>query len=337
MKIGSLCYSTFQGLGYLARSFHAAGVVNSVFVVEHPSYVTQRDWYPGAPSTPLRRPNMDAVRNWASGLDILVCWETPFFWELPGFCRQRGVKTALCVMHEWFPERPPGKFDLYLCPSLLDLDIFKNIGRAEFVPIPVDPSTWKLRTKAERFLHNAGHLGSRLHKGTEELLKAVPLSKSPFTLTIRSQTSALRKLLAAYPKAARDPRVRVEIGDRPYETLFDDHDCLIAPEKYNGLSLPLQESRAAGLLVLTTDRYPANTWLPKQGLIPPDRYHKVRVAPGYLEIDEAVVNPQTVADAIDAAYGTDITAYSEAGREWAAMHSWEALRGRYLAALESLL
>ena len=38
----------------------------------------------------------------------------------------------------------------------------------------------------------------------------------------------------------------------------------VFPEKFNGLSLPLQEARAAGMLVLATDRFPMNTWLPRE-------------------------------------------------------------------------
>lgn len=337
MRIGSLCYGCNCGLGMLARSFFTAGVINDVYVLEHPNYPTNKDWYPGFGSSKLRAPNKEAIYQWIKGLDLIIFFETPFLWELPGLCKALKIPTVLVPDHEWFPENPKAGFDLYLCGSPLDVDCFKDRGRTELVTMPVDPTTWKLRERADKFIHNAGHLGSKNHKGTEEILAAIPYVKSPIELTIRSQTPLLEKILNKYPESSKDSRVKVEIGEIPHADLFKEGSVYLAPEKYNAMSLPLQEARAAGMLVMTSDRYPHNTWLPKGPLVPVSSYRRAQVAQGYLMFDEAVINPEVIAATIDAWFGRDISDYSRQGLTWAEENSWTALKGKYMKLLESLL
>jgi glycosyltransferase involved in cell wall biosynthesis len=113
------------------------------------------------------------------------------------------------------------------------------------------------------------------------------------------------------------PWVTFEYGDLPYTSLWDDHDVLVAPEKFNGLSLPLQEGLAAGMVVVTSDRYPHNTWLPREYLVPVLKYQKARVNPSYMEFDEAIIEPMAIAETMDRLYGKDISGYSEVARNWA--------------------
>ena len=342
------------------KAFWDNGVVTDPVIVRHSAWQrrTHTEWYPpGTPEVPHRRTFDPAVVGPVLGrVDAMLFFETPFDWSLLPYCRDAGIKTALMPMYEWFPHTPPSWPDLMLCPSLLDLDYFKDRTetRAVFLPVPVDPSRWRMRTKAERFLHNAGNVGHREHKGTRQLLEAVRYVRSPdFRLTVRAQdTRALRDIArgtamitakqalimtrGSATVEATDPRVTFEFGERPYETLWDDHDVYVAPEKLNGLSLPLQESYAAGMMLLTTDRYPANTWAPKEGLIPVSEYRRERIAGSYLEFDEAVVRPEAIAAKIDEWVGRDLTYQSKKAHCWANDYSWDDLRPRYLEVFEDL-
>lgn len=341
MKIGTVCYATDQGLGMLAKQFHTAGLIDQVMIFCHPrGRLTHTEWYPEAHILTGRPFQGPAVERFLSNVDVVIFWETPFDWSLPNRCRAKGVKTAIVVMHEWFPLQPQAQFDLYLCPSLLDLDYFQRDGHARgkpcvFLPIPA-AGNWRQRTVAQRFLHNAGWIGSRNHKGTEELLKAIPLVKSPMELTIATQAPVASFMSMVSDQVRDDKRVTFRFGTRPYEELFDSFHAYVAPEKFNGLSLPLQEAHAAGLLVITTDRYPANTWLPKEPLIPVAGYQKARVAPGYLEVDEAIVEPVVIAETIDRFYDTNISEHSLAGRHWAEENSWAVLGPQYRKVLEGI-
>lgn len=347
MRVGSVGYCTAQGLGHLARDFYTAGVVTDPILFHHSQRLNHREWY--SPDTPyvatrtITGPEIDAVLG---RVQAMLFWETPFDWSLLTRCRERGVKTILCPMYEWSPRRPPALPDLLACPSKLDVEIFAAADAwkcipSDFLPIPVRTDLWQQRTTACRFLHNAGNVGHREHKGTRELLRAIPHITTPLSLTIRAQDgAALQKVLDSVSLPERSggrASVRFEVGERPYESLWEDYDVLVAPEKLNGLSLPLQEARAAGMLVMTSDRFPHNDWLPREPLIPVAGYHKACVTPNYLEFDEAEVRPEHVARTMDNWYGRDIAEYSQGGREWAESHSWSELKPKWLGGIASCL
>lgn len=362
MRVGCPCYATDQGIAHLALDFFRAGVVTDPLVFRYPraARTDHPEWYP--PGTPVvgsraGSTSLQQVRNWMRRIDVMLCFESPLDWQLVAYARNRGVKTAVVTMYEWWPESPSARFDLYLCPSLLDLDVFTNgapnrtpgffnIGPnncgdwATFLPVPAPAgAVWTRRTTARRFLHNAGHVGSRNHKGTDTLLRAMEFVESPLELTVRCQDPGLLlKLMDEAGQCAKiDPRIFYE-PSVPRDRLFTpDHDVYVAPERYNGLSLPLQEAFAHGMPVVTTDRYPHNSWMPKAPLVAPAGYSRVRVAAGYLEIDEARVEPRALAAKLDELYGADVSAYSDAGRAWAEANSWAALGPKYRAALEGLL
>ena len=336
MRVGSIGYATCQGLGYLMKSFFESGLVTDPVVFRHgsPKRPTHLGWYPPDTLELVGRPFSGShLDRLVRGVDVMLFFETPFDWSVLDFCRARGVKTILMPMYEWTPNVWPVKPDAVVCPSLLDLDYFHAefpAGMAEFIPVPVETKYWRSRETATRFLHNAGGIGHREHKGTRQLLEAVPYVKSDFRLTVRAQdVDDFNRMLDSFPDLRKDDRVTVQVGGIPYEQLWDGHDVLVAPEKFNGLSLPLQEARAAGMLVMTTDRYPHNTWLPRWPLIPVERTQRARVGGTYREFDECVVNPVDVAKTIDALFGCEIREYSEAGRVWAERNSWPALIERY--------
>lgn len=335
MRIGGVGYATAQGLGHLLYDFYNTGVIDEVLIFKHRSHRnTHMEWYPpGTPQVNKLPFKGGQVDKFLSEIDVLLCFETPFDWELLSVCKSRGIKTALVPMYEWTLQNPPHWFDKVISPSLLDQEYFPG---SKFIPIPVRVDKWQQREKAKRFLHNAGNIGHREHKGTRQLLQAVKYVNSDFVLTVRAQdTGKFAAILDGVPEIANDSRVVISSGEISYEDLWNDQDVYIAPEKLNGLSLPLQEARAAGLLVMTTDRYPHNTWLPRWSLIPPATFIRTSIAPGYLEFDEAVVDPSEIAIKIDEVFEKDISEYSQSGLEWAKQNSWESLKPVWLEELNS--
>ena len=340
MKVGMVSYATEQGLGYLAKSFYDAGVIDEALIISYTARGTRPmhlEWYNGKAVVvhdirPMQGSEIDKVLD---SVDVMLFFETPFDWSFPKKCNSKGVKTVCMPMHEWYPKDKLDTFDLMLCPSKLDQDYFP--GSPLFQP-PVDPNTWSLKTEACRFVHNAGNIGHQQHKGTVEVLRAAQFIESDLTLTIRAQdVKYLNRLLAQVPEVKKNPKVILELGQIPYEDLYRSHDVSVVPEKFNGLSLPLQEAYAAGLVVMTTDRYPANTWLPSAPLIPVDHTRKGRIGGGYLEFEESVVDPRMVASTMDKWYGKDIRDHSLKAQKWARANSWEAKKPQLLAILENLI
>lgn len=344
MNVGTTAYATAQGIAHLAWDFWRHGLIQRVWKVSHPHY-----W-----ADPRRYPS--EVCNWSresflDGLDALLLFETGLDWPLVQEASRRGIKIAVVPMYEYTPHPFPVKVDLWLCPSLLDveyccphhqrgmpLEPFAPLPAAEggiavHAPIPVDTQRWpwRLRERALRFIHNAGHAQWQYGKGTPELLEAMKLVKSPVQLLLRGQPEDAK--VAHLFKAHRgDRNVTIQEGTLPAEQLYDG-DVFVYPERYNGLSLPLQEAHASGLLVMTTNRFPANAWLPNIPLIPVSGYQRCVIA---REFERAIIDPREIATAIDTWHGKDISQQSIAGREWAERHSWERLLSRYREVLGNL-
>lgn len=330
-RIGTITYSTSQGIAHLAKWFWDAGVVTDVMTFRHGSRPQHPEWYPEGTVELVGRPfNGPVVDEWLRPLDAVVFFESPFDWSFFQYCRVRGKRTVVVPMYECWPKAPAGLPDKFVCPSKLDQrDYWPG---APFIQIPVPPDVvWRQRTKAERFLHNGGNLGLRGHKGTLEIVRAWQHVKSDAELTVRAQdTAGLSAILRQVPDARKDERILFLPGEVPRDKLFDGHDVFIMAEKYNGLSLPLIEARAAGMLVTTSDRFPTNDWLPTWPLIPVQSYSRQRVGGGYQEYDEALVTPEAIAETVDRVYGSDVTDYSLSGKAWAEMNSWANLKDRWV-------
>ena len=325
MKVGTFCYATDQGLGYLARSFYRAGVVTDVVVVKHPSRPTHADWFPGAQIV-SQNLLVSEVLNFCKSVDVMLFFETPFNWFLIEHCRKIGVKTFLMPMYECTPKHLPAIPDFFLCPSALDYQYFREYQSC-FLPVPVEGiHPYRERKTAELFVHNAGNGGLLGRNGTKEVFTAIEHVKSAAKFLIRYQKGN-------YPLRSTE-RVEIRTGTQPHETLYDEGDVFLFPEKFNGLSLPLQEAFAAGMLVMATNRYPMNSWLPNLPLIPPSETRTNQIGGGYLSFTESLIDPMTIAKQVDHWYGQDIRDYSKAGLYFRNEMSWEKLKPAYLEVLQ---
>lgn len=400
MRVGTINYCCQSGLGILTKAFWDHGIVNQMFIIEHSRHPTEWQWYPQTtPHCPIDQLDQNSrdLRQFVSGLDVLLCFETPFYWPIVDYARKNGVKTVCVPMYECSLQNPPALFDEYWCPSMLDLRYFSDtperIGGADtvepfsttfryqgafstFTPVPVKVE-WQQRTEAKVFIHNAGHGGLKGRNGTKELVEALKYIKTSPTIVINSQSPIDEQVIGPgilpgakdlraerdcngnrkYDLKLNDVSVTLQIGTRSDNLLYSEGDVFIFPEKFNGLSLPLQEARAAGMLVMATSRYPMTTWLPStvpirtwkmesyvgeeiteclDPLIPTVTTVKNRIGPPYMEFDEAVIDPRAIAAKIDEWYGRDLTNYSLSGKEWAESMSWEKLGPKYLELLERL-
>lgn len=303
-KIGAIVLATDQGLGYLARDFVEQLEIDRVLVKPHSSRTNHYEWYPEHAQT---------IEELLDGIDILLAFETFFDWNLIARARANGIKSALMTMYECTPANSKHKPDFYLAPSDLDLQYYPSATR---VTVPVSVK-WRERQRARVFVHNAGNGGLGGRNGTRELLEAMEFVRSPIRLIVRTQTMDIR---------SDDPRVEIRKGQATREELYEEGDVFIFPEKFNGLSLPLQEAFASGMLVMASDRFPNNRWLPKQPLIPVAGYVRERIA---TEFSSATLDPRAIADHIDSWYNANIKSYSQMGRKWGIQNSWKKLRKKY--------
>ena len=309
--VGAIVLATNQGLGVLAKDFFDNGVIDKVLIKHHSSRENHHEWY-GKKGKWLQPENYEWFFN---GLDSVIYFEDPFEWKLLLKAREKGVKNILCPMYECTRYPFPYEPDLLLCPSLIEMDLYKGKNTV-FSQIPVNEK-WKLREKAKVFVHNAGNGGLGGRNGTKELIEAMKYVKSPIKLIIRSQSLDLK---------CDDPRVEIRKGQFEHKDLYNEGDIFIFPEKFNGLSLPIQEAYASGMPIMSTNRYPFNTWLPNELLIPVKGYKKETIA---VEFDSAIIDPKDIAETIDRWYNKDITKYSLMGKEWGEKNNWSNLKKEY--------
>lgn len=334
MRVGSIVYATDQGLGILAKSFFDNGIINQVVVQKHSSRPEHSEWYPDAPRLARVTPQDPVIRQLVHDCDALLFFETPFSWDIVDYARFHRVKTILMPMYECMPRTLPATPDLFICPSELDYDYYPDDLRKGYnsvhIPVPVSVP-WRKRDKAEVFVHNAGHGGLRGRNGTRELIQALDLVKSDARFIIRSQEPIVGMDLCG----TISDRITNVVGTVPYDQLWSDGDVFVFPEKFNGLSLPLQEAFASGMGVMCTDRYPMTRWLPNEIMIPRAGYRESCVSGRCNLFQEAVIRPEDIAATIDSWYGADISKLSEAGKKYAEANSWEVLKPLYLKAIES--
>jgi hypothetical protein len=312
--IGAIVVATEQGLGYLAKAFYDNGIIDKVMIHHHTSRKNHWEWYQGSVET-----NEDLF---LSKLTHLIFFETPYDWKIIIRAREKGIKTILIPMYECTPYPFPYEPDKIWCPSGLDYKFYhgKDQSNLKLVQIPVDVK-WQKRTKARVFVHNAGNGGLGGRNGTKELLEALKWVKSPIRLIIRSQVSI---------KQIDDPRVEYRIGT--FDDIWFEGDVFIFPEKFNGLSLPIQEAFASGMLVMATNRFPNTDYLPHKPLIPIKGYHKESIN---VSFDCADIDPKDIAKCIDSWYDKDITEFSLLGLKYNQLNSWKNLKEKYKTLLSA--
>lgn len=303
--IGSIVLATDQGLGYLAKAFFDNDLIDLICIHPHSSRKNHYGWYP----------NRVSEEELLRLCDTLIFFETPFNWKIIPKARALGIKTILIPMYECTQYPFHYQPDEIWCPSDLDYNFYREKGEnCQKIQIPVN-IRWKLRPKARVFVHNAGNGGLGGRNGTKELVEAMQYVKSPIKLIIRSQVPI---------NIPKDSRIDVRIGT--FDDIWSEGDVFIFPEKFNGLSLPLQEAFASGMMVMAGTRFPMTEWLPTEPLIPVLKYTKQNIS---IEFQCAEYDPKVIAERIDSWYGKDISKFSLLGKEFNEKNSWKNLKEKY--------
>lgn len=333
LKIGTINYSTHSGLGILTKEFIDNNVITDILVVKH-QYLTNHNesWYPNSKIIDTLLPDFSILEEFIKNIDILLLFETPFFKETSILAQKYKKPIVMMPMYEFSDF--PLVADLFIVPSQLDYDYYKSMypdHRIIHLPVPSHSKIkWEKRTKALTFMHNGGNGSHFDRNGTQSLLEAIPYIKSPCKIKIKAQPKKVN-----LPKVL-DPRIEIINKDLPFDKLWEDVDVFLFVERFNGLSLPLQEAYSKGCLVIAGDRYPINNWLPNKPLVKPIKYEEYSLVKN-IPFQAATYDPKDIAAKIDEFYGTDISYYSELGRLWAKGNSWEILGPRYNDLLNSII
>tara|TARA_R100001015_G_C4633618_1_gene198856 strand:- start:89 stop:1087 length:999 start_codon:yes stop_codon:yes gene_type:complete len=323
VRVGSIVFATQSGLGILAKDFYDNGIITDVIVVEHGNYQNM-NWYEDShiiKNHTVTKDDRDKIFDFVKSVDCLFLFETNFFPEILEAAKQYNKKVILMPMYE--STLFPLQADLYLCPSLLDFDYYNYMyeGRKiKTVTVPVNSNIeWKERTHANKFVHNAGNGSFDDRNGTNVVIEALKYIKSPIELVVRSQKNSY---------IIEDKRVEVINSNIDYKDLWKDGDVFLFPERFNALSLPIQEAFASGMLVMCGNRYPLNNWLPNLPMLEVSNYEIKQN--NNIQYKSAIYNPKNIASCIDNWYGNNIETYSKLGKQWYDNNNWNKLKQDYI-------
>ena len=179
-------------------------------------------------------------------------------------------------------------FDIVLCSTMTTYSILKNEGLSNLLYVGwcVDTSkfypnfdrlnshkniseypkarcldSWKLRC---RFFHNAGWGGSEWRKNTESVVLAFnEVCKKMDYVTLHIHT---QKPINEYPESIcniikTNNNIKITEGDLSFNEVAEmtrSVDVSVLPSRWEGLGIPLYESLACGVPVITVDNYPMN-------------------------------------------------------------------------------
>jgi glycosyltransferase involved in cell wall biosynthesis len=197
-----------------------------------------------------------------------------------------GVATVVVANPEFATPEKMGSADLVVNPSLWRADQLPGIR----LPHPVDRERLPYRRRPLsggplRFLHVAGHRAMHDRAGTDLVVDAYRWMRNPVDLTIRTQSplSGPTEMLMRQCPQGPPTVLRGDVED--YTTLYDGYDVLVAPRRFGGLSLPLNEAAACGLAIVATDREPERFALPPESLVPVRDTRMVRCQAGPLAVE----------------------------------------------------
>jgi glycosyl transferase family 1 len=330
-----------RGLGRLTHDFYRHMTPERTLVIDMAGqargFTQHLERYPGERIVEYNggRIAERVMREFFTGLDVAVFYETPYDPRAYDIAREVGCRSVLMVMPEFHrhlvePDLP--RPDAWWIPTGWRAE---TVPGARVVPVPVtlDEAGSSGEGEEPRILHVAGHRTTGDRNGTGAFLDAVARLPAGAAVSVRVTTQDSR---LAHRPGPGGPGIWIDAGGRAdHRDLYRGADVLVMPRRYGGLCLPVQEAMAAGLGVVMTDCPPnMETWPVLEVRARAGR--PVPTPAGAVETWDADVGvlARTIADLADDPGAVAVLRVR--AREWAAAHTWEALAGRYRAELEAV-
>lgn len=286
VKLGIIVLSNNSGLGNQTRRLCQMLKPYRILAVDSSSFSRNAKqnwhWYDNFSGYITKGfPTQKEVDVFLQGLTHVLCAENPFSFYLLSRAKQLGIKVYIQSNYE-FCDHLVNHIELptkFLMPSHWMVDeMIARFGadKVEYLPPPIMLSEFTrardknlIHTGPAKLLHVIGTLAAHDRNGTLDLLRAVHMCKSEFTLIIRSQHPLPQEYIT------HDHRVRYDIRNvDDINDMYEGFDALILPRRYGGLTLTMNEALMSGMPVIMPDISPNNKILPKEWLVPAHRIGK---------------------------------------------------------------
>jgi glycosyltransferase involved in cell wall biosynthesis len=330
-RIGIIARMDKTGLGIQSKEFfdHIPCKALVIDVSAINNTIPQRpEWYPDQTIYRIQQMSMiprEVIAEFISDIDVLVTFENPYDYWIFDICRAKGIRTILQLNYEFleYPSALP-KPDLFLAPSMWHYDDIPDPKM--FLPVPVATEKFTANRKPKTFVHIIGREAAHDRNGTKTILSSLKYIQNDITLIFKSQ-------LPYFVTGNLPERVHIETEFFNKEHYWENFTggVLVMPRRYGGLCLPMNESLAAGMPVITTDISPNHTWLPKKWLVPATKQYSFRCKK---EVDVYEADAEKLAEKIDEF--CDETFYDAAmvkSKKISECISWEKMLPKYLNVL----
>lgn len=280
------------------------------------------------------------IRRWLGGLDVVVAMETFYTDQIVALARQARTATV-CVtnpeMCRWITEPGLDLPDLLVSPTPWRADTMPGGCRTLPFPVARDRCAYTPRPLASEgepltFLHVAGHKAAFDRAGTQTVSQALAHVREPCRVLIRSQSPQPHHLSRA-GKGVVDVQVVCD-NLTDYWELYNGADVMLAPRRYGGQNLPVNEALSCGLPVVAIAREPERQWIPPASLVPGRVRRRFKTQGGTVDIWHA--SAVGVAQTMDRLSRDRhmVAQLSGAADRHAASMSWEALSDDWWGVLE---
>lgn len=338
MKLGLIARADHRGLSIQTSEYHRWLQPVRTMIIDCPSQKPlpfHPEQFPGdGVSIVHGLPTPDDFAKWLPGLDVVLTAECPYHFSLYTLAEQLGIKTVLAVNPEFCDHiRKPNlpRPSLFACPTKW---MWERIPAPKiYLPVPVatDRFTPRTASKAFHFAHVVGRPAIHDRAGTADLLLALESVRADVVITMTSQQPGYVQSLISANNIHLPDNVRLRIADGDVENyweLYAGQDVLLAPRRFGGMSLPMQEACAAGMPVISTAVSPNTDWLPPDWLVPATHAGQFMA---HTMVDLWTVDHLALAAKIDEMAGNSLF-YREAAERAltiAKSLSWEQLRPLY--------
>ncbi len=344
-KIGLVGWNSDFGLGHVNRDL-AQQLRVTRWLVPASGGDQFRQLPPRCQIAPKRLADNE-LREWLTGLEVVIFVERPPFARLTHVARQARVPVVCIPDWEWIR---PGlswltEVDLMLCPTRHTYQLMQNWKRRfgfswdiDLVPWPIDTNRFRFRPRqrCERFVFVGGKGG---HEAVNVENASVHVRRKGLALIVQAARMLPQcQFLVFTSQHLHDLPANLELRRLTEHNadLYLAGDVCVQPSYWEGIGLPLLECQSAGLPLITTDTGPMNEYQPLATI--PISGEFIGSLGGSQNIPVPVIEPESLAQVLKSVYGQSILNASHRARHFVEQeHAWSTARKTIHMILDRLL
>ncbi len=323
-RVGLVGFCCDTGLGFVNRTLYRHLPFASWLVLDHPRYGSRNEFLDDRCRIFGLKSPRSAVTEWLTSVDSIFAVERGFVPGLRGLSMSRGVDFILMPNVEWLDLEDPGVhlIDRFIAPTEHCYRVLCDAGlqsRSVFIPhfVDTDLFRFKLRERANLFVHFSGHGGVQGRKGTDIVLELA-----------RRCPEVSFKIYSQEPLAGAIPSNVAVHGATPQpEDLYEYGDVAIQPSRWEGVGLQILEAMASGIPTILPNAPPMNEYPANDQLL-------IKCSAGTVDLGHKVwqtaeIELDHLEEVVRSLHNQNISDMSRRARTQMERRSWHSMGSKY--------